>query len=302
MLKDLFKSDETSLLDPSKLPADEQKAFYGSLFSLAAADDAIDREEMELIFETLDLEHLEEKEKREIHSYVLDPPEFEKCLATLSGSDDALRYGLMLNLIEIMIADDVIDPEEKAYIRAAQEKFEVSDEQVEEMKKFAREVKRIRERGLDDAKAADALKQAASSLTAVGVPIGAVALSGSVVGLSAAGITSGLAALGVGLGMVPGIGIAILLGAGIYVGLNKIFDTGDKKKKQKLQKERQRKAQLAIQNLQETIATLIEQLQELQESAADADANKEAIQTLNQRLKKLKGLLNRREREANAAA
>jgi hypothetical protein len=51
-----------------------------------------------------------------------------------------------------------------------------------------------------------------ASITATGMPIGAVALSGSVSGMSAAGITSGLAALGfgsmaAGIGVVAGIGI-----------------------------------------------------------------------------------------------
>ena len=78
------------------------------------------------------------------------------------------------------------------------------------MKRYAEKVRRVRERGIDDNHAADAIKAAVSGMTAVGVPIAAVVYSGSVVGLSAAGITSGLAALGLGLGMVPGIGVAIL--------------------------------------------------------------------------------------------
>ena len=57
--------------------------------------------------------------------------------------------------------------------------------------------------------------------SAVGVPVAAVYLSGSVTGLSAAGVTSGLAALGLGgvLGlsaMVSGIGVAIIGGVGAY--------------------------------------------------------------------------------------
>jgi hypothetical protein len=169
------------------------------------------------------------------------------------------------------------------------------------MKNFAREVKRIRERGLDDKQAADALKRAASSLSGVGVPMAAIAYSGSVVGLSAAGITSGLAALGLGLGMLPGIGVAIALGTAIYIGMNSLFDTGQKRKKERLQKERQRKAQLAIQNLQETIGTLLERLANLQESAADAEANKEAVKKLNDRLRKLKRVLSRREEQMEGA-
>jgi hypothetical protein len=166
--------------------------------------------------------------------------------------------------------------------------------------RYAEEVRRIRERGIDDNHAADAIKAAVSGLPAVGVPIAAVVYSGSVVGLSAAGITSGLAALGLGLGMVPGIGVAILIGTAAFVGLNYLFDTGSKRKKERYRRERERKAQLAMQNLQETINLLVERMSKLEEDAADAKANKEAIGLLNERLTKLKQVLAHR-REATLA-
>lgn len=61
----------------------------------------------------------------------------------------------------------------------------------------------------------------AAKAGAVGVPLVAIYLSGSVVGLSAAGITSGLAALGFGglfgLGaMVSGLGVVIVVGVVVY--------------------------------------------------------------------------------------
>lgn len=296
----LSNDDESDPPDPTSLPVEDQMAFYGSLFAMAAADDTVEREEMELIFETLDLEGLDEEDRREVHGYLMDPPPFSECLEELQGADEALQYGLLLHLIEVMIADDLTHEEEEEYIAEAQEKLNVSDEQVEEMKNFAREVKRIRERGIDDDYAADALKEATAGLVEVGVPVGAMAFSGSMVGLSAAGITSGLAALGFGA-MVPGIGIAIFDGGGIYYLLKWLFDVGNKRKKEELRKERQRKTQLAIQNLQETISTLVDQVDDLQEDAAKAEANKEAVEKLNDRLRKLKQVLNRREEQLPSA-
>ena len=301
MFDDFFSNDdEPDTLDPTALSVEDQKAFYGALFAMAAADDTVEREEMELIFETLDLEAFDEKDRREVHGYLMDPPDFSECLEELRDADEALRHGLVLNLIEVMIADDLTHEEEEEYIADAQKKLDVSDEQVEEMKNFAREVKRIRERGIDDDYAADALKEATAGLVGVGVPVGAVAFSGSVVGLSAAGITSGLAALGLGA-MVPGIGVVIVGGGGIYYLLKWLFDVGNKRKKEELRKERQRKTQLAIQNLQETISTLVDQLDDLQKDAAKAEANKEAVEKLNDRLRKLKQVLNRREEQLASA-
>ena len=65
------------------------------------------------------------------------------------------------------------------------------------------------------------LKEIVAVATAASVPITAIFFSGSVVGLSAAGITSGLAALGLGgiLGlsaMVTGIGTVVVLGVTAY--------------------------------------------------------------------------------------
>ena len=59
----------------------------------------------------------------------------------------------------------------------------------------------------------------AASLASAGVPLAAIAVSGSVFGLSAAGITSGLAALGLGLGMASGIGVVVGIGVGSYLGV-----------------------------------------------------------------------------------
>jgi uncharacterized protein YlxW (UPF0749 family) len=97
-----------------------------------------------------------------------------------------------------------------------------------------------------------------------------------------------------GLGMIPGIGVAILIGTAAFVGLNYLFDTGNERKKEEHRNERERKAQLAIENLQETINHLIERTARLQGDAADAKADKEAIELLNERLTKLQQVLARR--------
>ena len=77
---------------------------------------------------------------------------------------------------------------------------------------------------LSDSQIASTAKELAGRAGAVGVPLGAIYLSGSVTGLSAAGIASGLAALGMGgvLGlsaMVTGIGVAIIVGGTTYKGV-----------------------------------------------------------------------------------
>ena len=206
-----------------------------------------------------------------------------------------MRYGLTVNLVDTAWANDELDPNEEQALVLAQEELGVTDEQRAAIEEFIRQIRAIRDRGLDDDYAANTVKTAAAGLGAVGVPLAAVWFSGSVIGFSAAGITSGLAALGalVGIGgMVPGIGVAIVAGASIFMGVNWLLDTGDKRKKEEIRADRERKAQLVIQNMQGTINQLVEQIANLQKQASDLDAsaaeaerNREAIRVLTERLR-----------------
>jgi hypothetical protein len=293
---------DTEHLDLKSLPDNQRVAFYGAMFAMAAADGQMQREELELIYETLDTEGLSEEVRRRLYAYAIEPPALQDCLQSLSDASEPARHGLMLNLVEVAVSDYLLPKAEQDALAEAQRRLGIGNVQRAAMQRYAEEVRRIRERGIDDNHAADAIKAAVSGMTAVGVPITAVVYSGSVVGLSAAGITSGLAALGLGAGMMPGIGVAILIGTAAFVGLNYLFDTGNKRKKEQYRRERERKAQLAMENLQETINHLIDRMARLQGAAADAKANKEAIQLLNERLANLQQILARRREDLQQSA
>jgi len=298
-------------LDLAKVPESDRLAFYGALFAIAFADNSIDKEEVELIFGIMDLEGMTESAKRQVQSYIIEPPSLWACLRALEAADEQLRYGLIINLVDTAWANDELSSNEEKAIVLAQRELKISNEQLDAIEKFIQKVREIRVRGLDDNYAADAIKTAAAGLSAVGVPVAAVWFSGSVIGLSAAGITSGLAALGalIGIGgMIPGIGVAILLGTGIFMGVNALLDTGDKSKKAQLQAEKERKAQLVIKNMQGAINQLVEQIAGLQEkainleaSASDAAANREAIRLLTERLKFMQQSVAKRKQAFGAA-
>jgi len=108
------------------------------------------------------------------------------------------------------------------------------------------------------------MKDLASKATAVGVPLAAIYLSGSIVGVSAAGITSGLASLGMGgvLGfssMFTGIGVAVLIGVGTYKGVKKITGLSDLENN----KQREMMLQAIIRNSQRSLNYLIEDVNEI---------------------------------------
>ena len=297
-------------LNLAKVAESDRIAFYGALLAIAIADGQIDKDEMEMIFGIMDLEGMTESAKRQVQSYIIEPPSLWACLRSLEAADEQLRYGLMINLVDTALANDELDSNEEEAIVLAQRELKISNEQLDAIQKFIQKVREIRVRGLDDNYAANAIKTAAAGLSAVGVPVAAVWFSGSVIGLSAAGITSGLAGLGalIGIGgMIPGIGVAIILGTSLFIGVNKLLDTGDKSKKAKLQAEKERKAQLVIKNMQGAINQLVEKITSLQEkatnleaSAADAEANREAIRILTERLKFMKQSVTKRKQAVGA--
>lgn len=106
-----------------------------------------------------------------------------------------------------------------------------------------------------------ALKLLSAKAAAVGTPLAAVYLSGSVVGMSAAGLTSGLASLGMGglLGlssMATGIGVAVLIGVGAYAGVRKLTGANE------LTRSKRRELMLneVIKQTQTTISLLVQDI------------------------------------------
>ncbi len=272
--KDLdLKVSEKELLD-----------YCGVLFAMARSDKSIEKEELQYIFEIIDLAVLSNEGIKVVYKYLEKSPNISPLLKRLSVSPKEFHFTVYMGALDVALLDDVIADKEERLLKLIEKNFGIKHKQVQAMKQFALKAKEIAVRGIDDNYAAEAIKNVASGLGAVGVPLAAVYFSGSVIGLSAAGITSGLAALGLGLGMVPGIGVAILLGSAIFVALSKILDIGSKRKKENLQKECERRTQLIVKNLQEIICSLTLRLKDLQNKTATVEANKKAIKELSNRI------------------
>lgn len=140
----------------------------------------------------------------------------------------------------------------------------ISDEQVELINEAIINDEEILDQRKNDSEIVKSIKDIGSKATAVGVPLAAIYLSGSVLGVSAAGITSGLATLGMGgaLGfssMFTGIGVAVLIGVGTYNGLKKITGISDLENN----KQRELMLQAIIRNSQKSLNYLIEDVNEI---------------------------------------
>ena len=135
---------------------------------------------------------------------------------------------------------------------------------------------------LSDDEITTLLKDVSSKAAAVGVPIAAIYLSGSVMGLSAAGITSGLSALGLGgvfglSGMVTGIGVAVLIGVAAHVGIRKLTGADEISKSKK----RELMLNMVIRLTQKTIAQLIEDINYVTKELNQTMSNQDGLNEKN---------------------
>ena len=108
-------------LDLSPLPESDRLAFYGALFAMSAADRDMDESEDDRIFESLDLGGLSGDARKRVFQLAIQPPPLERCLLTFRDADLELRRALMLNLIDVVLADGLIEPAEHVGLHEARE-------------------------------------------------------------------------------------------------------------------------------------------------------------------------------------
>lgn len=175
--------------------------------------------------------------KAKIYSSVFNLQREDK-LANLEAiqilGNTELKYTLISDLCLFSLVDSKFTDDEYQYILGIGEVMGITQEQVDAIKSIQESLYKIKDIPPNSEKYKHLIKDSAAKLAGVGVPVAAIAASGTMFGLSAAGITSGLAALGglVGGGMLVGAVIvvpAIALGAAF--GVKKLFDVVWKDKK-----------------------------------------------------------------------
>ncbi len=113
-------------LDLSGLSESDRLAFYGALFSMSAADGEMVESETDRIFQSLDLARMSEEARKEVFAHSINPPPLERCLLVFKNADLEFRRALMLNLIDIVLADKSIEPGEHVGLHQARRILELS--------------------------------------------------------------------------------------------------------------------------------------------------------------------------------
>jgi len=144
-----------------------------------------------------------------------------------AGQIRSLHISLAKDLLNLYFCTGGLSIANFAFLQKNRSLLKVTDDEIDLAVLAIRNDHNMLKEDVTDDQVIVALKLLSAKAAAVGTPLAAVYLSGSVVGMSAAGLTSGLATLGMGgmLGlssMATGIGVAVLLGVGAYTGIRKM--------------------------------------------------------------------------------
>lgn len=272
--------------------------YLSSLVWLTYQDDAmIDAQELSELQVLMTQVNFSPDLRAAIRQQIVEPQSLNptQLVATLleqvpTGCEQVLGISLLKDAIRVHRSTKKTTAVSQSSIQTLAQLVSINTAQLKFIEEACIQDERILAGEISDDEFTKAAKELAAKAGAVGVPVAAVYLSGSVVGLSAAGVTSGLATLGLGgiLGlssMVTGIGVAIVLGVGIYQGAQWLMGGAAEKDKRSRRdimiQEVLTIHRKAIANLAEDIAYLAKQLVTL---TADVDRNQAVIQKLSREL------------------
>lgn len=211
------KENKHPLINSSE---NEKIAYLSIVASIASADNNVSSEEIDNLLKLGDQVNLTSDGVGKIIAAAKDPNSapIKQYISELKNSE--LKFTLIADMYFLGYADDKMTKDEISEIKSISNKLNVKSDQVEAIAKY---VKAMIDQAKGKIEGKETLKnvgsEVAGSLAAAGVPLGAVAVSGSVFGLSAAGMTSGLAALGLGFGMATGIGAVAAIGVASFIGV-----------------------------------------------------------------------------------
>ena len=287
--------DENQLKIIADMPDPLKVAYLKIIVNAALSNDnEIDEKELAEIFLLMDRVGLEAgKEPRfEVRAYMSDVSsenltDIKELLEDIKANSDGSQFkSIMISLVKdianihfIGIDDfNKADVKDVKFIQDNKSLFGLNDSDIGLAFDTIKQDYSILYNNFDDDKIKTLIKDLSAKATSVGVPLGAVYISGSVFGLSAAGMTSGLAALGMGgiLGlssMVTGLGFAMLIGVGAYQGVRYLTganQVSNYKQRELMLHEAIKQTQKSICNVIEDINYIVLKLNDIRQS----DTNK----------------------------
>jgi uncharacterized tellurite resistance protein B-like protein len=291
----------SELLDLVSSPEDLRVAFYGSMFAMAAADGILGRAELDLIFETIDTDGLSEYAKNAIWDYMVEPPLLTDCIARFSTSSDQVRCTLMVCLIEIALADHILNASEEEALVQASRALHISQKQLRAIERFICDVGILRARPGDYRGIRASLPRAAAVLTALSIPATAVYFLNLAHRFKASELGSYTTIYGVALGIIFGVGATILICAAAFL-TGHLLNTRSKRRRSTIAGERRQRAQCAVRNLQDAVGYLATKTSQLVPVGLPCESGTSTSAVFTERLRVLQQMLARRQSTASVVS
>ena len=217
----------------------------------------------------------------------------------VEGQHNTVHISLAKDLINIFFSTQSRDLLQFEFFNQNRSLFQINEADISIIIEALEMDSKLLEEDFTDDKMKKAFSELSAKAAAVGTPLAAVYLSGSVIGMSAAGMTSGLAMLGMGgvLGfssMATGIGVAILIGVGTYAGVKKLTGSDELSK----YKRKQLMLNEVIKQTQDTISTIVgdinyvtSRLNQTIEKVSQVSGNAKALLEVNAKLRQQMSML-----------
>ncbi|EAK2539511.1 hypothetical protein BOI84_01105 [Campylobacter upsaliensis] len=313
---------EVNLLQPlEEMPSVLKNAYVKILINMAFDNDGeIDEKELTEIMFLMGRISIDDEGRFELRSYIaeigISAISTQDLLTIIKDNAEAAHYeAIMISLVKDIFsihASTTLSTEEGSIIQVSypdflqkhKEIFGLSTDKIELARIAVENDFKILYENVDDDKIKQAAKDLAAKAASVGAPIGAIYLSGSVMGLSAAGMTSGLASLGMGgmLGlssMATGIGAAVLIGVGVYHGVKYLTSNNELSK----YKTRELMLHEVIKQTQKSISLMIGDINIIVKKLNDAIVrhkdDRDDIEKLSKILSKLQGAMKQMNSKSN---
>lgn len=261
-------------------PEDVKLIYLKIIINFLNNDDGrIDGQEMSQVYSLITRIKLSRKYRAAILNYAAGEPTTSLIENMLSQVNEVTREilipSLVKDLINILFKLGKHSYQDDPFIMNLVIQFNVSKKTLELILKAIKEDEKIFNDETNDKGLADGFSSLASGAASVGLPIAALYFSGTVTGLSATGITSGLAALGFGgilgfSGMVTGVGVLLIAGYGTHQGIKRLTGSNEieaRKRKeimlQQVAKHHQNTINLLLEDIHDVIVKLGDALQKL---------------------------------------
>ena len=201
-------------------PEDERVDYLCLVASIASADEHVSDEEITQLREFCTGVEIGDFGIGLIINAVEDPTviDVQAVIERLSQTD--LKFTLLTDMFFMAYADGIVSPGEEEEIRKIAAALDISQEQIAAIDRYVNAVISAQHRGDSRKNWRELGGEIAGILASAGVPLGAVAIAGTVFGN---GVTSALSALGLGLGVPTGIGVAVSIGVSSYFGVRWLF-------------------------------------------------------------------------------